>query len=90
MWELYKCNTKYWKIYLQNKSNKIPCNFYIDTIGRTKMHLQNKKHSQADKTVATLETIMNKFQIYEYIRKLAKNRRDFKKSSSILGNIYGV
>jgi hypothetical protein len=39
MWELYKCDIKYWRVYLQNKSNETPYNFYVDTIGRTKMHL---------------------------------------------------
>jgi hypothetical protein len=43
------------------------------------MHLQNQKYSQTDKIVATLETIINKLQIHEYISKLAKNRGISKK-----------
>jgi hypothetical protein len=57
---------------LQNKSNGTPCSFYVDTIGRTKMHLKNKKHRKVDKSMAILEAIMNKLQIYENISSFAK------------------
>jgi hypothetical protein len=81
---------KYWRVCLQNKSNGTSCSFYVDTIGRVKMHLRNKKHRKADKNMATLEAIMNKLQIHENISSSAKNRRDCKTISSILGNISGI
>jgi hypothetical protein len=50
LWELYKCDTKYWRVCLQNKSNGTPCSFYVDTIGRAKMYLRNKEHRKVDKS----------------------------------------
>jgi hypothetical protein len=75
---------------LQNKSNGTPCNFYVDTIGRAKMHLRNKEHRKADKSMATLEAIMNKLQIHENISSSAKNRRNYKTINFTLGNISGI
>jgi hypothetical protein len=71
-------------IYLQNKSNDTPCSFYIDTIGRTKMYLRNKKHREANKSMAILEDIMNKLQIYENIS------RNYKFVNFTLSNISGI
>jgi hypothetical protein len=87
LWELFKCGTKYWRVYLQNKSNETPYSFYIDIIDRAKMHLRNKKHRKVDKSMAILEAIMSKLQIHENISNSAKNRRDYKTTNSTLGNI---
>jgi hypothetical protein len=75
---------------LQNKSNETSCSFYVDIIDRTKMHLRNKKYRKANKSIVTLEAIMNKLQIYENISSSAKNRRDYKFTNSILNNISGI
>jgi hypothetical protein len=57
---------------LQNKSNESLYSFDIDIIGRTKMHLRNKEHRKANKSMATLEAIINKLQIHENISSSAK------------------
>jgi hypothetical protein len=88
--EIYKYSIKCWKVYLQNKLNETFCSFYIDTIGRTKIYLRNKKHRKANKSMATQEAIMNKLQIHENISSSVKNRKNYKTANSTLGNISGI